>query len=220
MKTIFFTLTFTFISFIGSSAELFLRIAKSGVHSAIVYNQSQSNETNVFRFFDLPGGTINVQIINQQTGAFVYNSSIYLNVNQHIAAEIDVQGNFVIVQDAIIYPSVWYNSTYSTSTNNQFPGNNTQTSANNDFSQFLLSLDKEGFDSNKLTKAKSYIDKTNLTSQQIVEISKKFSFDSNRLEWAKYAYTRCSDKQNYYLIKSTFQFNSNYTELEKYINAQ
>lgn len=226
MKAIFFILLFIFLSFSGKSAELFIKIAKPGLHSAVVHNQSQSNTTNVFRFFDLPGGTMNVQIIDQQTGAFLYNSSIYLNVNQHIAAEIDLQGNFIIIQDILVYPSNWYTSVYSTTTtppisiSNQGYTTGMTPPNSNDFNQFLLLLDKEGFDSGKLSKSKSYIDKCNLTTQQITEISKKISFDSNRLEWSKYAYPKCVDKQNYFMLKNTFVFSLNYSELEKYIDAQ
>lgn len=224
MKTILLLIGIAFSSFSVYSSELFIRVARQGVHTAVVYNQTQSNPSNVFRFFDLPSGNTSIQIIDQQSGVIVYNTFIFLANNQHISAELDLSGNLVIVQTMTVNQMNWYSCVYSNSNSGSVFGNginSQQTNANNDgFNQFLLSLDKEGFDSNKLSKSKSYIDKGSLTAQQITEISKKFSFDSNRLEWAKYAYNKCYDKANYFLIKETFAFQSNYTELEKYIDAQ
>lgn len=224
MKTILLLIGIAFSSFSVYSSELFIRVARQGVHTAVVYNQTQSNPTNIFRFFDLPSGNTSIQIIDQQSGSIVYNTSIFLANNQHISAELDLSGNLVIVQTMTVNQMNWYSCVYSNSSNGNVFGNGTnsqQTNANNEaFNQFLLSLDKEGFDSNKLSKSKAYINKGNLSAQQITEISKKFSFDSNRLDWAKYAYNRCYDKANYFLIKDTFAFLSNYTELEKFIDAQ
>lgn len=224
MKTILLLIGIAFSSFSVYSSELFIRVARQGVHTAVVYNQTQSNPSNIFRFFDLPSGNTSIQIIDQQSGTIVYNTSIFLANNQHISAELDLSGNLVIVQTMTVNQINWYSCVYSNNNNGNVFGNGTnsqQTNANNDaFNQFLLSLDKEGFDSNKLSKSKAYINKENLSAQQITDISKKFSFDSNRLEWAKYAYNKCYDKANYFLIKETFAFQSNYTELEKYIDAQ
>lgn len=224
MKTILLLIGIAFSSFSVYSSELFIRVARQGVHTAVVYNQTQSNPSNVFRFFDLPSGNTSIQIIDQQSGVIVYNTSIFLANNQHISAELDLSGNLVIVQTMTVNQMNWYSCVYSNNSNGNMLGNGTnsqQVNANNDaFNQFLLSLDNEGFDSNKLAKSKAYVNKGNLSAQQITEISKKFSFDSNRLDWAKYAYNRCYDKANYFLIKETFAFQSNYTELEKYIDAQ
>lgn len=222
MKTILLLIGIAFSSFSVYSSELFIRVARQGIHTAVVYNQTQSNPSNVFRFFDLPSGNTSIQIIDQQSGMMVYNTSIFLANNQHISAEMDLSGNLVILQTMNVTQINWYSSVYSNGSNAFGNGSNPQqtTAANDGFNQFLLVLEKEGFDSNKLTKSKAYISKGALSAQQITEISKRFSFDANRLDWAKYAYNMCYDKANYFLIKETFAFQSNYTELEKYIDAQ
>lgn len=88
------------------------------------------------------------------------------------------------------------------------------------FSQFVSSLKAESFDSNRLQNAKVYAAKTNLSASQIKEIAATFTFDSNRLDWAKAAYGACYDKGNYFLLRDTFTFASNYSALQDYISLQ
>lgn len=215
MKTILFFLAFIFTNFVANSAELFVRVLQTGIYYSSINNQTQYNTTNIFRFFDLPGGNMNLKIVNQQNGSILYNSFLSLESSQRIVAEIDFNGNFTIIQLGAVNCVNWYTSYYNTNTFNL----NTTTTTN-EFDAFLVSLDHESFDAKRLEKSKIYGDKVPLTSAQIVEISKKFSFDSNRLDWTMYAYGNCTDKANYGLLKNTFIFQSNYTSLENFIKTQ
>lgn len=92
--------------------------------------------------------------------------------------------------------------------------------ANNQyFNQFVASLKAESFDSNRLQNAKVYASKMNLSAKQIKEIAATFTFDSNRLDWAKAAYSSCYDKENYFLLRETFTFSSSYSDLQDYIST-
>ena len=95
----------------------------------------------------------------------------------------------------------------------------TTPSAEASFNEFLKFLDDQSFDSNKLTEANTYTSKSNLSAQQIKSIAQKFSYDSNRLEFAKAAYSTCRDKANYFVLKSAFQFSSSYSDLEEYMKT-
>lgn len=86
------------------------------------------------------------------------------------------------------------------------------------FEQFILNLKNESFDSERLKSAKTYAASNKLSANQINSIATTFTFDSNRLSWAKYAYNKCYDKQNYFLLKNSFDFTSNYDELLDYIS--
>lgn len=209
-------------------AELFVRVLRPGSHMATTYNQTQTNTTNTFRFFELPGGNLNLQITDQQTGYSVYNGYVNIAANQRVVAELDQNGNLQIIQTSYITTTNWYttnpgNVVYNP---NPYPSQNTGGYGNPNgttdpaFAQFLQLLDNESFDSRKLELANNYVSKTNLYAQQITDISKKFTFDSNRLEWAKHAYNKCYDKTNYFLLKSTFTFTSNYSALEEYMEGQ
>lgn len=64
--------------------------------------------------------------------------------------------------------------------------------------------------------AKDYVSRGGASAHEIAQMSKHFSFDSHRLEFAKFAYKYCYDKRNYYLLRDTFSFSSNYNNLLDY----
>lgn len=106
--------------------------------------------------------------------------------------------------------------------NNWGAQNNWNNNCNNNwnnsgyFDQFINTLKNENFDSERLKSAKNYAAANMLSASQINAIAETFTFDSNRLSWAKAAYHRCYDRQNYFLLKNSFDFNSNYEELLDY----
>jgi hypothetical protein len=227
MKKIYLLAAIVLTTQLSFGAELFIRVARSGSFITTAYNQTQTNTTNIFRFFELPGGNVTVQISDQQNGYSVFNGFLNIPYNQRVVAELDYNGNLQIIQMIAITSTNWYTSSsgnvvYNPNPNNGYPNGNGQWSGTDNaaFGQFLKLMDNEPFDSNKLDLARSYAKKTNLSAQQITDISKKFTFDSNRLDWAKEAYGSCYDKANYFLLKSTFTFSSNYSALEEYIEGQ
>lgn len=253
MRTRYIIALCLLISQITFGAELFIRVNRPGNHSATAYNQTQSNTTNIFRFFELPGGNINVQITDQQTGYSIYNGFVNLAANQRVVAELDNNGVLQYIQNCTITPVNWYTPSTGCGNGNQgYPGNNNgypnnnngypnnnngypnnnngypnngypgNNNVNNDqaFQQLLKILADEPFDSNRMDVAKGYANRTMMSAQQIADISTKFTFDNSRLDWAKYAYHKCYDKANYFLLKSTFTYSSNYSALEKYIEGQ
>jgi hypothetical protein len=267
MKKIYTLALIALTSHYGFGGELFIRVTRAGSHAATVASQMQSNSTNVFRFFELPGGNTSITVKDQFSGNTVFNGFMNIGANQRVVGEVNNYGNFSVIETTTInnggnwytpgtvvyvpnpsypnggygngYPNGGYGNGYPNGgwPNNGYPnggygngypnggwpnngggwGNNTNSAA---FGQFLEALDDESFDSDKLTMAKGYVNQTNLSAQQIADISTKFDFDSNRLEWAKHAYGKCYDKQNYFLLKSTFDFSSSYSALAEYIEGQ
>ncbi|HLP55487.1 MAG TPA: DUF4476 domain-containing protein [Fluviicola sp.] len=235
MKKIYLLAVIALISQMSFGAELFVRVSRMGTHVATAYNQTQTNSTNIFRFYDLPAGNTYLQISDQQYGNSVYTGSLNIGWNQRVVAEIDMFGVFKIVQTMNINSSNWYTSGETPVYNpnpscpngpypgGPYPGNGggSYNGANDPaFQQLLKMLEDESFDSNRMEMAKSYADKTQLSAQQIAEMNKTFGYDSSKLEWAKYAYGKCYDPQNYFLLKSTFDFESSYSALEDYIAGQ
>ncbi|MNY59968.1 hypothetical protein D3C86_1964700 [compost metagenome] len=84
----------------------------------------------------------------------------------------------------------------------------------------MSSLRAESFDSNRLKSARAYAAKTNLSAYQVKEIAATFTFDNNRLDWAKTAYKNCYDRENYFLLRDSFTFVSNYNDLQDYVSKQ
>jgi len=78
----------------------------------------------------------------------------------------------------------------------------------------------KGFDENRLSTAKQVAKANCLTTEQIVEIMKVFGFDETRLDFAKYAYDYCFDKNNYFQVGEGFSFDSSSDELNQYIESK
>lgn len=87
-----------------------------------------------------------------------------------------------------------------------------------DFEDVLRLIKKEAFETTKMTIAKQVSDNNLLSIQQIIKICKMFSFDSNKLEFAKYAYKSCIEKDKYYLVYDVFSYKSSKEKLDKYIS--
>lgn len=87
-----------------------------------------------------------------------------------------------------------------------------------DYDHACQLISEESFDSSKLTLAKQVISSNPMTASQILGICKLFSFESNKLDFAKFAYTYCVDRNLYYLINEAFSYDSSKRELNEYIN--
>lgn len=89
-----------------------------------------------------------------------------------------------------------------------------------DFEQALHSLALESYDNTRLTLAKQIVSKNLLKVSQVVEICKLFSFESNKLDFAKYAYPFCRDKNKYYMVNSVFNYDASKRDLDVFIKGQ
>ena len=88
-----------------------------------------------------------------------------------------------------------------------------------DYEEAYQLISKETFDSSKLTVAKQVVSANPMTTNQILDICKLFSFESNKLDFAKYAYTYCVDQNKYYLLNEAFSYESSKRELNEYIKG-
>ncbi|MBK6398682.1 MAG: DUF4476 domain-containing protein [Bacteroidetes bacterium] len=56
-----------------------------------------------------------------------------------------------------------------------------------------------------------------LTTNQVIQIINLFSFDSSRLEFAKFAYGHTVDRNRYFQTYNSFTFDSSVNELSEFI---
>jgi hypothetical protein len=85
------------------------------------------------------------------------------------------------------------------------------------FAHLKHTLEQARFDSNRLQIARQAAASNNLTSHQVMEIMMSFSFESNRLEFAKFAYPYTVDPHNYFVVNRAFSFSSSTNNLNRYI---
>lgn len=86
-----------------------------------------------------------------------------------------------------------------------------------DFNAALKSIENGSFDDTKLSTAKTVASKNCLSTDQVLKICKLFSFEDNKLVFAKHAYRFTTDKKNYFKVADAFTFSSNKEELNKFI---
>lgn len=243
MKKIYFT--FALVLLIGTLAhasEFVLRVNRNGQFIVSASNQTQTNNYNTYQFYNLFGGTTQVKVLDKFTGQVIFKNNLNIPQGYQVIAELDHFGTMTVLATNPLnssnggwnnnnvgnvnygngnYGGTYQNNHCGTYSNNQGDGYYNQGQNNNNyFNQFLTSMRSESFDSNRLQNAKVYASKTNLSANQIKEIASTFTFDSNRLDWAKAAYTSCYDKGNYFLLREAFTFSSNYSDLQDYISIQ
>jgi len=86
-----------------------------------------------------------------------------------------------------------------------------------EFATAMGMLRGESFESGKLQFAKNMTTSGPICVDQIIQICNVFDFESTKLEYAKFAYAYCGDKNLYYLVNSVFQFQSSKDELGRLI---
>jgi hypothetical protein len=88
------------------------------------------------------------------------------------------------------------------------------------FNQAKESLRKEWFENTRLSTAKQIIERNYFTSRQVKELVLLFTFENNRLDIAKYAYSKTIDKGNYFMINDCLSMSKNKEELNNFIREQ
>lgn len=87
----------------------------------------------------------------------------------------------------------------------------------NSFMEIKRMIENETFEDTKLTIARQATAAELLTVDQIIEITKLFTFEDNRLEYLKFAYDYCYDPGKYYKVNSALTYSSSIEELNEYI---
>jgi hypothetical protein len=88
----------------------------------------------------------------------------------------------------------------------------------NTFQGFIHQLRSASFDNNKVNLAKTAIRNNGISVVQLQQVLRELSFDSNRLDVAKFAYPYTVDRNNYFMLHDSFDFESNAQHLMNSIN--
>jgi hypothetical protein len=89
-----------------------------------------------------------------------------------------------------------------------------------DFVEAKSSIHSKSFEKDKVTLAKQIIRNSCITSDQVGDLLKMFSFDKDRVEIAKFAYEFVYDQNKYYKVNDAFQYSSSIDELNRFINSR
>lgn len=89
----------------------------------------------------------------------------------------------------------------------------------NSFQRLKSTISSKDFEDSKLTIAKQVLNSNCLLTSQVKEIMLLFTFETNRLDFAKYAYGYTYDLGNYFQVNDAFTFESSINDLNNYINS-
>ncbi|MES2389183.1 MAG: DUF4476 domain-containing protein [Bacteroidota bacterium] len=86
-----------------------------------------------------------------------------------------------------------------------------------DFQKALASIKATSFSDAKLNQAKLVAKNNCLSVAQVKLVIGELSFEQSKLDFAKYAYSHCTEKNNYYLVNDAFSFSSSKDELTRFL---
>jgi hypothetical protein len=86
------------------------------------------------------------------------------------------------------------------------------------FSSAKKAVKDASFEDTKLSTAKSILGSNCVSTDQVIEICKLFGFEESKLDFAKFAYAKTTDKNNYFKVGSVFSFDASKTDLNEFIS--
>jgi len=86
-----------------------------------------------------------------------------------------------------------------------------------EFGNIAFAIDNRTFESDKIMVAKQALRGKMVSSDQVRRFMDLFTFESTKLEFAKFAYRLTVDPQNYYIVNDGFTFSSSIRELDEFI---
>lgn len=87
-----------------------------------------------------------------------------------------------------------------------------------EFQAALASIKKQNFEDVRLKSAKQITSINCLSTNQIKQIMMAFNFEDNRLDFAKYAYEFCTDRNKYFMLNDAFKFSSSVEAITDYVS--
>ncbi len=87
----------------------------------------------------------------------------------------------------------------------------------NSFGDAKKTIGNASFEDTKLSTAKSILSANCVTTDQVIAICKMFSYEASKLDFAKFAYSKTTDKGNYFKVANVFSFDASKTELNEFI---
>ncbi len=89
------------------------------------------------------------------------------------------------------------------------------------FNEALKSLKNESFAADRLASAKDLADAECLSAQQIASVMGELSYENDKLEFAKYAYNKCTNKNEFLRIANEkFSFSASKSDLRAFVKGE
>lgn len=206
-------------------SEVFLRIPEMGYSTVELGDQMISNNSGKYRFFDLQSGRVPISIYDN--GFLIYRTTLQLRNNNRLVLDFFTNNGLYLLDSYPVqsqsygfndWNDVW-NDLYGNNQSGNW-NNSGNVMDNNTFRQFFAMFQKERFDDGKIALVNQQMRSSQFTSEQIRDLVKSISFDKNKLMLAKSMYSKCVDKNKYFLVSDAFDYESSKRELREFIAKQ
>ena len=88
-----------------------------------------------------------------------------------------------------------------------------------DFKAAKQTVENASFEDTKLSTAKSILSSNCFSTNQVIDICNLFGFEESKLSFAKFAYDKTTDRNNYFKVANIFSFDASKTDLNDYISG-
>ena len=187
-------------------------VSETPLHSNSNTNSNQQSNVN---------NNSNTQVTTTTTTSTnVNNDPNNANINMNVNISESENGESVSM-NMNVSENTTYNQTTtvntSTTTSSSNDGSCSFPMGSIDFEDGKKSISSKTFADSKMTIAKQITKNNCPTAQQIKEFTMLFTFESSKLEYAKFAYNYCFDRNNYYKVNDAFEFETSIDELNGFI---
>jgi hypothetical protein len=190
----------------GNRTQLILNAVAPGKHQVQIYK----------RLYDKASGKHRMQT--------VLNEVIYVPASQKVFFQVNRNNKLVQIRsERLPKPQHNYPGQYRPAPVRELPPQHCVMSYETvnimnaqDFAVLKNMVEDASFSSSQMSIIKQAFSSRMITSAQVLDLMQLFSFESSRLELAKWAYSKTIDKENYFLVNQGFTFSSSIRELESF----
>lgn len=184
--------------------SLSLRDLPAGRHTIKIYHERKRKNNSIF---------------NRNRQEVIYNQSIFLKRDYHLDITINRFGKVMVDERRIDRNDDWYeNDDNYDNDGGWYPDDNTnRIMSDREFTQAKETLRREWFENSRVTTAREMIERNYFSSRQVKELLELFSFENNKLDLAKLAYGKTTDRRNFNIVFDVFSMSSSKNELARYI---
>lgn len=205
-------------------AEVFLRIPEQGNFSVELADQFISNNSGKYRFFDLPSGRIPISIY--ENGYLMYRTTLNVRNNSRLVLDFFTNEGLYLLDSYPLQNGYYGFNNWNDIWNNPYGNsgnigniNYPNVMDNQTFQQFLSRMKEDAwFDDKKIIFINQQGRHAMFTSDQISVLVKDLSFDKNKIALAKSLFSKCVDKQKYFVVEDALDFESSRRDLRDFIS--
>lgn len=205
-------------------AEVFLRIPEQGNFSVELADQLISNNLGKYRFFDLPSGKIPISIY--ENGYLMYRTTLNVRNNSRLVLDFFTNEGLYLLDSYPLQNGYYGFNNWNDIWNNPYGNsgnigniNYPNVMDNQTFQQFFSTMKKDAwFDDKKIIFINQQGRHAMFTSDQISILVKDLSFDKNKIALAKSLFSKCVDKQKYFVVGDALDFESSRRDLRDFVS--